>query len=389
MKEVNTTLDKVRFSNIVTIRNKLMQHPGSIRLETGEPDFPTHPLIKEASTKALNEDKTSYAPSSGIPQLREAIFRKCTLENRISLNSPEDVIVTNGGVGAISYSLKAIINPYTRDEVIIPDPNWSMTEAIILFNNGIPVHVPLDINNGFRLDPEKVEEKISARTKAIVINSPHNPTGAVMSREDLEKIIRISEEHGLYLLSDEAYEHIIYEGEHIILGSLSGYEGIISLFTFSKTYSIPGLRMGYAVTKNKKIMENLRKTVLDTCNGVSLPTQYGVLAALANPDDINPWIEDMVCQYRKRRDILMQGINASNHFECASPCGTFYLFPKIKNFKGSDEDMTNILLNNNPPVGSVPGSSFGQVGKDYIRFAYSTSTKSVERAAEIIAELKL
>lgn len=388
MREVNTTLDDVGFSDIVTIRNKLMKNSKSLRLESGMPDFKTHPLIKEAMKRAIDDDKTFYAPSSGYPQLREALYQKLTRENGIHLNSPGDVIVTDGGVGAISYALKTIINPHTYDEVIIPDPNWGQTRDLILYNNGIPVPVKLD-ERTFRLDPIRVEERITSKTKAIILNTPHNPTGSIASSDDLAEIVSIAERYGVYIISDEPYEDIIYEGEHVSPASLSHYEGIITAGTASKSYSMTGLRIGWAAAANKKIMGNLEKAVLDTCNGVSAPTQFGFLAALTNPNEINPWIQEMVSIYRERRDLLMEGINASTHFQCESPKGAFYIFPRIINYDGSDADVATRLLENDPPIGSVPGSSFGKAGKGHIRFAYSTNTESVRKAAHILRYFRM
>lgn len=366
-----------------------MQIHDSMRLESGEPDFPTHDVVKEGNKKALDENKTSYPHSSGVYELRNALLKKCREENGIPLGSPNDIIITNGGVGAICCSLAAVVDPFSGDEIIIPDPNWGTTEILMKFCSGIPVKVELERDNGFRLNPSDLERKISPRTKAVVINSPHNPTGAVYSRQDLQEIISIAEKHGIYLLSDEAYEHIVYDAEHISPASLSDYKGIISLFTFSKSFAIPGLRVGYTATKNKDVMENLQKTVFCTANGVNSIAQYGSLEGLEHELETKPWIQSMVLEYRKRRDILAEGIASSRHLELTHlPQGAFYVFPRIKNFDGSDKDFGDRLLKLNPPIGSVPGSSFGEAGKGYIRFAYSTSTEKVRQAAEILSELK-
>ena len=392
MREVNTTLDDVTFSSIVRIREKLMEYERrgekTLRLESGEPNSDIPVLIEEEIIQAIRNKKTRYTPSTGIPELKAALFQQHTLENKISLNSPDDIIITNGGMGAISSSLKAIINPYKRDEIIIPDPNWTPTREMICMHHGIPIPVALDVNNGFRLDPEKVKERITPRTKAIVINSPHNPTGAVYSRQDMRDLVRIVENSGIFLLSDEAYEDLIFEGEHVSPGSLSVYEGIATLKTLSKRYSMTGLRVGSVATKHKKLMQNLKKVVLYTVNGVSSITQYGSHKG-ALSGEVNRWIQETVASYKERRDILMEGIKASRHFECETPQGAFYVFPKIVNYNGSDEDVKDILLDQNPHFGSVHGSSFGKAGEGHIRFAYSVSLEDVKTASEVIANLRI
>ncbi|MBI3622595.1 pyridoxal phosphate-dependent aminotransferase [Candidatus Pacearchaeota archaeon] len=388
MKSLNSTLEGVRTSDIVEMRNLLMANPSSLRLESGEPDFPVHEEIKSAIIRALIENRTRYTNSSGIPELRQAIYEKCVRENRIPLNSKEDVIVTNGGVGAIYSTLKVIINSGEGDEIIIHDPNWTPAAEMIKINHGVPVYAPLDAKNGFKLLPDEIRKRVTGKTKAIMVNSPHNPTGAVFTRRDLEEVVQIAEENDLYLLSDEAYEHIVYDAEHVSLGAISKPGRTISMHTGSKSYNMPGLRFGYIATTNEQVMRNLRKVVLYSCNGVNSITQDGGIAALSKTD-VRADFEGIVAEYRKRRDILLEAVNSSRHFECQTPQGAFYLFPRIKDTNLSDSGVVAKLLNNDPPLGSIKGSSFGKCGEGYIRLAYSTSTEDVKRAGEILAGLKL
>jgi len=388
MKSLNKVLDEIKLSEIVEIRNKLMASPNSLRLESGEPDFPVHDNIKIAMIRALMKEYTKYTHSSGIPELRQEVYNKCVNENRISLDSKENVIITDGGVGSMSYSLHAIINAGEKEEVITHNPTWTPTIQMIRQSGAIPVLAPLDSERGFALDPGEIEDRITRKTKAIILNSPHNPTGSVFSKGDLEEVVEIADKNGLYLLSDEAYEHITYDVEHISPGSLSNYENIISLFTFSKSFNMTGLRLGYIATKNQEVMTNLRKVVLYHCNGINSATQHGGVAALRDAE-VKKDFDHIVAEYRKRRDILVEGINSSKHFECQSPEGAFYLFPKIKETELSDIEVARKLLDSNPPLGSIQGSAFGSCGGGYIRLAYSTATKDVEMAAEILSRLRL
>ena len=379
---MNNDLRDVVFSGIVAVRDRLMTVDNAIRLESGEPSFDTPLHIKEAMTRAMADNHTHYASSTGVKPLKEAIMKKVTEQNGIDyLNGLDKIIVTNGGMHALYCTMQTILN--SGDEVIVPQPNWTATAWIIQMSGGKTVGVKLKPELEYCWDIEELKSKINSKTKAILINSPHNPTGGIMTKSDLEAVLDVAEQHDLYIVSDEAYEHIIYDEKHHSIGAVAKdrpakvRDKIISCFTFSKSYAMTGWRLGYTTCSSQEFADNIKKMILYTINGVSTPSQYAGLAALEGPQDNVYAMRDT---YLKRRDLLFEGVNSTDLLKCFTPPkGAFYLYAQITdNWTGSAWDLVNYLIDNYS-MGSVPGDVFYDDQKS-IRFSYACSTDMIERA---------
>lgn len=381
---MNQALRDVIFSGIVAVRDRLLQLDEPLRLESGEPSFDTPAHIKEAMIKAMHDDRTHYAPSTGIKPLKEAILKKISDKNKIDyIKELDKITVVNGGMHGLFCTFQTILNP--GDEVIIPQPNWTATAWIITISGGQLKKVKLRPELEYRWDFDELEAAITPKTKAVLINSPHNPTGGVMTREDLVKLLELAEKHGFYIVSDEAYEDIIYDHEHVSIASLAGdfsqkvRDKIICCFTFSKSFAMTGWRLGYTVCSGQDFADNAKKIILYTINGVSTPTQYGGIAALEGPQDD---VSKMTQVYKERRDLLFEGVNQTEFLKCATPPnGAFYLYAKITDsWDGSAWDLVNFLIDNYS-MGSVPGDIFYDDEKS-IRFSYACETEMIKKAIE-------
>jgi aspartate aminotransferase len=386
-------LDQVSLGAIVLVRDRLLEGQAQgrkiLRLESGDPSFDIPIHVRAAMEKALRDGQTHYTASTGIAPLRGAIFQKVTSENRLPVPDEDHVVVTNGGMHGLYILFRSILDP--GDEVILPDPMWTEIAENIRLGGGKPVPVMLSEANGHRYDPEAIESAITSRTRAIFVNTPHNPTGAVLGREILEKIAALAEKHNLLLVSDEAYEHVIYDGvPHVSLGSIpAAKDRTISVFTMSKTYAMSGLRLGYLAVPDSLLLKRIKKLVRCTINGVNSVTQHGAAAALTGPQDAT---RAMAGEYRKRRDILFSTLEAAPYLRASKPGGAFYLWAKIQpdwpgyNGKGDDWSLTNYLIDN-AGIGSAPGSAFGEAGTGHVRFSFSCSTAQVEEAARLLPEV--
>lgn len=321
--------------------------------------------------------------------MRKAIFKKVTTENGLSLPNDDNVVVTNGGMHGLYILFRALLD--TGDEVILPDPMWTEISENIRLSGGKPVPVVLREERGYQYDPEEIESAITPRTRAIFINSPHNPTGAVTSPETLTAIAEIAEKHDLMLISDEAYEHVIYDGlRHVSIGSLPAAQNrTISVFTMSKTYAMSGLRLGYLAIPDPRFLERIKKLVRCTINGVNSVTQHGAAAALNGSQDAT---RSMTQEYQKRRDILFAALEEAHYLQAFNPKGAFYLWARIQpewqGYEGKTDgwSVTNYLIDS-AGIGSSPGSAFGLAGDGYVRFAFSCSTEQVEEAAQLLPEV--
>ena len=381
---MNNQLRDVIFSGIVSVRDRLLQLDNPLRLESGEPSFDTPQHIKDAMAKALVDNHTHYAASTGIKPLREAILKKITEKNKISyIDNLDKIVVTNGGMHALYCVFQTILNQ--GDEVIIPQPNWTATGTIIELAGGTLIKVKLKPELAFRWNMEELEAKVTSKTTAILINSPHNPTGGVMTKADLKALLEIAEKHDLYLVSDEAYEDIIYDQEHISLGEVAVdfpkkvRDKVITAFTFSKSFAMTGWRVGYAVCSSEEFAENIKKMILYTINGVSTPAQYGAIAALEGSQEA---VIAMTKIYKERRDILFDGVNQTEFLKCEiPPGGAFYLYAKITDaWDKSSWDLVNFLIDNYS-LGCVPGDIFYD-DEPSIRFSYACETSMIEKAIE-------
>ncbi len=319
-------VDQVSSGAIVQVRDRLLEQQAQgrkvLRLESGDPSFDIPVHVREAMEKALRDGLTHYTASTGIPPLREAIFRKVTEENGLQVPSPDHIVVTNGGMHGLYMVFRALLEP--GDEVIIADPMWTEIGENIRLSGGEPVRVRLDPGNEYLYDPADIEAAITPRTRAIFINTPHNPTGTVIKRETLEAIALLAEKHNLALVSDEAYEHVIFDGqEHVSIGSLPpAQERTLSIFSLSKSYAMSGLRLGYVVLPDALILDRVKKLVRCTINGVNSVTQYGAVAALTGPQDDT---RAMAAEYQRRRDILFAALKDAPYLSVFKPSGAFYM----------------------------------------------------------------
>ena len=377
-------IDRVELSGIVLVRDAILKLHKPYRLESGEPSFSVPDHIKEAMTRALNDDHTHYVASSGILELRKAIVAKCHTINGIPIETINETIVTNGGMHGLYTIFQAMLEP--GDEVLIPDPTWTCVQHLITLCGGIVKRVPLHEHLGWTFDPDELRAAITPRTKALMINSPHNPTGGVLSRADQEAIAAIVEDNPqLTVVSDEAYEHVIYDGaEHVSFASLPGmYERTVSVFTFSKSYAMTGLRLGYVITPDKQLMERMQKVVLYTTNGINSVAQWGGVAALTGPQEC---VHEFQAEYQARRDFFYAGLSDIPVFAGAPPVGAFYAFVRIADGWHDPEghadswSMTRFLLQ--VKVGSSPGVIFGPSGEGYLRFSTACSREDLSGALE-------
>jgi aspartate aminotransferase len=356
------------------IKAKELQAKGMkvIQLDVGEPDFPTPINIIKAAEKAMEEGFTHYTPSLGIPELREAIANKLREENKIDV-SKDNIIVTPGSKQAIFYAVMALIDE--GDEVIIPTPAWSSYMEIVTLAGGKVKEVPT--NNDFSLNIEKIKEVITKRTKLIIINSPNNPTGHVMDIKEIKALCDIVLDSNLFVLSDEIYEKLVYEGKHISIASLPNMEErTITINGFSKTYAMTGWRLGYAVAP-KNIISAMNKIQQHTATCVTSFAQIAAIEALKPHTPIAPMIEE----FKRRRDYICKALEKLS-FKFVKPKGAFYVFPEIPIDNMNSNEFCDILLEKYG-VSVTPGTAFGNYDK-HIRISYANSIENIEEAMKRI-----
>ena len=350
-----------------------------IHLEIGEPDFDTPANIVEAAVKALHEGHTHYTPSAGIPELREAVAQEVARTRHIPVD-PQQVVITPGAKPIIFFSLLALCQE--GDEVIYPNPGFPIFESTINFVGATPVPVKLQEESGFRFDRDEFPSLITSRTRLIIINSPENPTGGVLCEEDLEVIAQCAIEADAMVLSDEIYSRILYEGEHISIASLPGMaERTIILDGFSKTYAMTGWRLGYGVMPHE-LAEQMAKLMVNSNSCTATFTQWAGIEALTGPQDA---VKEMVAAFRKRRDVIVEGLNKIPGFRCPLPQGAFYAFPNIEETGLTSVEMQDYLLEE-AGVATLAGTSFGAYGEGFLRLSYANSVDNIRRALERIGE---
>lgn len=386
-------LDSISFGAIVAVRDRLLalQAGGRkiYRLESGDPSFDVPPNVREAIVAALAKGQTHYTASTGIQPLRDAIVTKVRRDNKLPIDNADQVCVTNGGMHALFLTFASLLD--AGDEVIIPDPMWTEIAENIKLAYGVPVRCALDVEHGMAYTAANIERHITPRTKAIFINSPQNPTGAVIARDGLKEIADLAIRHNLAIISDEAYEHVIFDGaEHVSIGSMPGAEErTVSLYSMSKSYAMSGLRIGYIAARDPEFHERVKKLLRCSTNGVNSIAQYGAAAALTGPQDAT---RAMGAEYQVRRDLLLEGLAGVRALQPFKPSGSFFLWTKIdpswEGYKGARDDwaMTNYLIDQGG-VGSSPGTAFGPAGEGYVRFAFSSDRAQVVEAAGIIKRL--
>ncbi|RLE15446.1 pyridoxal phosphate-dependent aminotransferase [Candidatus Aerophobetes bacterium] len=350
---------------------------GVVHLEIGRPDFDTPVHIKEAAKKALDEGFVHYTPNSGVKELREAISEKLSRDNGIEVDPEKEIIVTTGTSEAIFISIMATLNP--GDEVIVPDPMFVYYADWAEFAEAKTVPLPLREENGYKIDPEDIEKRITPHTKMLIINSPHNPTGCVFDKDTLEAIANIAKKHDLLVLSDEIYEKILYDGaKHYSIASFPGMkERTLTINGFSKAYSMTGWRIGYVAT-SEDLIPSLMKVHQHIATCATSFAQKGALSALTGSSDC---VEEMVKEFSRRRKLVLDYLDEMEGVTYVKPTGAFYVFPSIKGLGVSDEEVADYLLKE-ARVAVVPGRCFGKSGQDHIRIAYSTSYDNLEKGLE-------
>ena len=339
------------------------------QFEGGEPYMHTPDFIKDAMTRALEENKTRYSPSSGIPELRSAIADKLRAKNNIPAEAA-DVIIVNGGMQGLFGAFQSVIDP--GDEVIVFSPFWTPIKDLIAYSQGKTILVPTEEAraDGFE---KTLSRYATERTRAIYYNTPQNPTGVVFTRDEALAVSRVAQEKDLIVFADEAYEDLVYDSDHFSIASLDGmFERTITLFTLSKSFAMTGWRLGYAVAA-EPWMTGLRKTTLYSSNGVSTPTQWAALAAFTTETDM---LETNRTAYRERRDLMLAGLNELG-LSCESPAGAFYAFPDVTRVSTDSREAAEILLER-AQVATVPGIVFGAHGEGHLRFSFSTSIEKIE-----------
>jgi aspartate aminotransferase len=344
-----------------------------VHLEIGEPDFDTPSNIIETAGTAMREGQTHYSPSAGIPELRRAIA-EYTTERVGAKVTPDQVVVTPGAKPIMFFVILALIEE--GDEVLYPNPGFPIYESMINFVGAKSVPLVLEEERDFRFDVSQLRKKVTPRTRLVILNTPQNPTGGMLTREDLEEIAAVAREHDLMVLSDEVYERIVYEGEHVSFLSLPQVQDrTILLNGFSKTYAMTGWRLGYGVMP-EELAVHITRLMTNSNSCTSTFIQHGGVEALRGPQDAPL---KMVEEFRRRRDVIVPGLNAIEGIRCAMPRGAFYVFPNIEG-TGMDERQFADFCMEEAGVAVLAGTSFGEHGRGFIRMSYANSIENIQKA---------
>jgi aspartate/methionine/tyrosine aminotransferase len=367
----------------VLMRARALEAQGRniIHLEIGQPDFPTPRHVIEAGQRALDEGWTGYGPTPGFADFRDEIAAYISRTRGLSGLTGQNVVVVPGGKPIMFFTMMAVLEP--GDEVIYPNPGFPIYESMINFLGAVPVPIPLVESRGFSFDLETFRRKLSDKTKLVVLNSPANPTGGMIPREDLAEMAALLRERDVLVLSDEIYSRICYGVEP---SSITQFEGMLEktviLDGFSKTYSMTGWRLGYGVMP-LWLADAVDKLMVNSNSCTASFTQRAGLAALRGPQDA---VDTMVAEFRRRRDVIVAGLNEIPGFRCALPDGAFYAFPNVTATGMSSRDLADLLLNE-AGVACLSGTAFGSYGDGYLRFSYAASLEAIEEALSRIGAL--
>jgi len=344
---------------------------GVVNLGNGQPDFDTPLHIREAAKIALDERYTRYPPAKGFLDLRQTIAEKLRLKNNIHADPDTNIFVAVGAMQVIFNAILHLIEP--GEEVMVIDPGYDYYSQIGLFG-GLPVRIPAREENGFKVDPADVKKAVTPKTKMMIINTPANPTGALLDEGILDALAEIAQHHGLLVLADEPYEDIVFdENKHQSIGAIDGMQDLtISAFTLSKTYAMTGWRVGYAVAP-KSVIDEMEKLMEHMVSGVTAMAQRAALAAITGPQTC---VEEMLKAYDRRRRIVYEGLNAIDGISCLMPESTFYAFPNIKSLGMSSWDLAKFLVKEHN-VAMVPGSIFGRNGEGYFRLSFAAGPEQL------------
>ena len=384
-------LDSVPLSGITRIRDIMYSVTDPYRLDQGDVSFDAPDTVKAAMTRAIVDNHSHYVQTTGIPRLRELIAMKLRNTNGIPVDDVDEVLVTNGGIHGLYIICMSLLEP--GDEVLIPDPAWPPAAGNILAAQGVPVGYRLHESVGWQPVLDEVESKITPKTRILYLNSPSNPTGGVLTRAYIERLAAIAQTHDLWVISDEAYEDVVFEGEHVSIASLPGmYERTIPLYTFSKSYAMTGLRLGYIAIRDAQIRDRAKKLLFYTASNVASVVQYGGIGALEGSQDC---IGAFRTELRARRDLFYAGVKelAGDVFTGQPPAGAFYAFLRINpnwsdpstgsgQAASSDSQSWRMVeyLIANGRIGCVPGVDFGKNGEGYVRFCFARDRKELTGA---------
>jgi aspartate aminotransferase len=351
-----------------------------IHLEIGEPDFQTPQNIIDAATRALNSGATHYTPASGIPAVREATAAYVTKRTGVP-TAAENIVLVPGSKNILAFLLLATIE--AGDEVIVPDPGYAIYRSLVNFIGAVPVSAPIRQSNDFRLDVDELRSLITPRTKLLIVNTPANPTGGVLTRADCEAIAELAVEHDLMVLSDEIYERLCYDGSHVSLYSMDGMaERTVLLGGVSKAWAMCGWRLGFGAMPHE-VAAKMDTLMINSSSCAAAFTQMAAIEAFDSAES-DAAVDAMVSEFRHRRDILVAGLNRIPGISCHCPAGAFYVFPDITATGWNDRELQNALLDE-MGVATLAGSSFGPHGAGHIRLSYANSVANLEAAVDRIA----
>jgi len=356
--------------------------PNAISLAFGEPDQATPDHIIKAAIEALKRGFTHYTAEKGDIHLREAISRKLKRENSVEADPRFEILVTCGSGQAVDLALRSTLN--SGDEVLTPNPGYFAYHYCLRFIGVKVASYPVLEDNDFKPRPDEIEDRVTSKTRMVILNSPSNPTGAVLDKKTLRGIAEIAADHDLIVLSDEIYEKLIYDGErHYSIASFPGMaDRTITINGFSKAYAMTGWRVGYAVAK-KEVVDAMSKIQSNTCVCASAASQIAALAALTGPQKC---VESMLREYRRRRDLIVNRLNEIEGFSCGTPKGAFYVFPNITALGMSSQEAFGLLAKKARVV-TMPGSFFGELGEGYLRVSYANSYVNIAKALKRIEGL--
>jgi aspartate aminotransferase len=392
-------LDQVPFSGIIRIRDMMYSVANPYRLDQGDVSFDAPDTVKNGMMRAIAENHSHYVQTTGIPRLRELIAEKLRRTNAIPILDVEDVLVTNGGIHGLYILCRSLLDP--GDEVLIPDPAWPPAAGNILAAQGVPVGYKLHESRGWQPDLDEIESLITPKTTVLYLNSPSNPTGGVLTRDYIERLAAIAIKHDLWVISDEAYEDVVFQGMHVSIASLPGmYERTFPLYTFSKSYAITGLRLGYIAVNDAAIRDRAKKILFYTASNVASVVQYGGIGALEGPQDC---IDAFRTELQARRDLFYAGVkeSAGEVFTGEPPAGAFYAFLRINPAWSGGNPSTSSgqvppdslswrmveYLIKNGRIGCVPGVDFGANGEGYVRFCFARDRKELTGALGSMRQL--
>jgi aspartate/methionine/tyrosine aminotransferase len=366
----------------VLVRARALEAQGRsvVHLEIGEPDFDTPGHIVAAAQQALEQGFTHYGPGAGLPELRQAVSNYLRRWRNIDV-SPARIVITPGGKPIMFFAILALVNP--GDEVIYPDPGFPIYESMARFVGGRGIPMPLREERGFRFDPHEFRSLVTDRTRLIIINSPHNPTGSVLTRSDLQVIADVAREHNIVVLSDEIYSRLLYTGQHESIATEQGMlDRTILLDGWSKTWAMTGWRLGFGVFP-EELVAPVERLISNSVSCTASFTQQAAIAALEGPQDS---VDQMLAEFTARRTTIVAGLNALPGVRCLEPDGAFYAFPNVTGTGFSSRDLADRLLEE-AGVACLSGTAFGTHGEGFIRFSYANSLPNIELALARVRQL--